>query len=339
MKRNRPGRPRHPDVLTPAEWRVLEVLRDGSTNAEIATRLAISRDTVKYHVSNMLAKLGLDDRRALAAWRPGAERGRLRGLWALPAAFESVARSVVAVGVGAAAVAGVVVAVVAAVAVVAVVAVVLVASDGNGEFVALRPANTVTPQPSPSAMAVAPTPTATATPAPTVTATPPPAPTVTLTPTMTPSPTPTPAPTASPTPAPAPVATPPPGTYVDIKAGDRRACALTQEGEVVCWGDFAEGHPEVLPGRYQQVISMRWSDHDPTLGSRGWRDYGACALTEDGEVTCWNDALGMTKVGPDGRFTAVSSSGAHMCALTGEGKPAWVTSRKLVSQCTILINC
>ena len=177
-------------MLTPAEWRVLEVLRDGSTNAEIAARLGISRDTVKYHVSNMLAKLELDDRRALAAWRPGAERGRLRGLFAIPAVMESLARSVATVGLGVAAVAGVVVAVVAAV---AVVAVVLVAGDGNGEFAALRPPAAEAPQPSPSAMAVAPTSTATVTRTPTVTPTPTPAPppTPTPTPTVTPSPTPT----------------------------------------------------------------------------------------------------------------------------------------------------
>ena len=65
MDRNRGGRPRHPDVLTPAEWRVLEALRDGGTNAEIGARLGLRLDTVKYHISNMLAKLELRDRRAL----------------------------------------------------------------------------------------------------------------------------------------------------------------------------------------------------------------------------------------------------------------------------------
>jgi len=30
------GRPRYPDVLTPAEWRVMAGLRAGNTNAEIA---------------------------------------------------------------------------------------------------------------------------------------------------------------------------------------------------------------------------------------------------------------------------------------------------------------
>jgi len=73
----RRGRPPHPDILTPAEWNVLGQLRKGLTNAEIAIELGISPDGVKYHVSNMLAKLGLPDRHALAQWeppRPGLRR-------------------------------------------------------------------------------------------------------------------------------------------------------------------------------------------------------------------------------------------------------------------------
>ena len=73
MKRG-PGRPPHPDVLTPSEWRVLEQLRAGKPNAEIAVRLGISVNTVKYHVANILAKLELPDREAAAAW-DGAPRG------------------------------------------------------------------------------------------------------------------------------------------------------------------------------------------------------------------------------------------------------------------------
>ncbi|MXZ62475.1 MAG: helix-turn-helix transcriptional regulator, partial [Chloroflexi bacterium] len=90
MERNRRGRPRHPDVLTPAEWRVLDALREGGTNAEIAARLGLSLDTVKYHISNMLAKLELRDRRALASWRPEERRGRLGALFSVPAVVWSV---------------------------------------------------------------------------------------------------------------------------------------------------------------------------------------------------------------------------------------------------------
>ena len=135
MDRNRGGRPRHPDVLTPAEWRVLEALRDGGTNAAIAARLGLSPDTVKYHISNMLAKLELRDRRALAAWRPDPERRRLGAVLVVPAVVWSVVgRPLVWAGVGTAAVAGVVVAVVAAVALAAVVLVV-VGGDGDESLV------------------------------------------------------------------------------------------------------------------------------------------------------------------------------------------------------------
>ena len=106
MERNPRGRPRHPDVLTPAEWRVLEQLREGGTNAEIAARLGISLDAVKYHVSNMLGKLGLQGRHELAAWRPDAGRRRLLGLFAVPAAFETFARPLIWASVTAAALAG-----------------------------------------------------------------------------------------------------------------------------------------------------------------------------------------------------------------------------------------
>ena len=90
MSRGR-GRPPHPEILTPAEQRVLDELRKGGTNAEIAERLGVTLDAVKYHISNMLAKLELDNRRELAAWRP--ERRRLLGVLAVPAWFDSLGRS------------------------------------------------------------------------------------------------------------------------------------------------------------------------------------------------------------------------------------------------------
>lgn len=67
------GRPRHPDILTPREGEVLEFIRDGQSNPEIAERLGISVEGVKYHVSEILSKLGVASREEAARWR-GEER-------------------------------------------------------------------------------------------------------------------------------------------------------------------------------------------------------------------------------------------------------------------------
>ncbi|MEX0781533.1 MAG: helix-turn-helix transcriptional regulator [Dehalococcoidia bacterium] len=67
---NRRGRPPYPDILTPSEWQVLEGVRAGRTNQEIASQLGVTFHTVKFHISNMLSKLHLEDRQQLARWRP-----------------------------------------------------------------------------------------------------------------------------------------------------------------------------------------------------------------------------------------------------------------------------
>jgi DNA-binding CsgD family transcriptional regulator/predicted enzyme related to lactoylglutathione lyase len=64
----RRGRPPHDDVLTPAEWAIVNAVRHGLSNARIAVRRGISRDAVKFHVRNAVAKLGLRDREALRRW-------------------------------------------------------------------------------------------------------------------------------------------------------------------------------------------------------------------------------------------------------------------------------
>lgn len=68
MSGNGPGRPRYPDVLTPAEWKVAEHVRHGLTNPRIAERMGISSDAVKFHVGNVLGKLGFASRRELQVW-------------------------------------------------------------------------------------------------------------------------------------------------------------------------------------------------------------------------------------------------------------------------------
>ncbi|HYL02191.1 MAG TPA: LuxR C-terminal-related transcriptional regulator [Steroidobacteraceae bacterium] len=64
----RRGRPPHDDLLTPAEWRVVHAIQHGMSNRDIATRRGISVDAVKYHVANVMAKLGVGNRKALRRW-------------------------------------------------------------------------------------------------------------------------------------------------------------------------------------------------------------------------------------------------------------------------------
>ena len=53
------GRPPHPDLLTPAEWEVLDLVRHGLGRSEIARRRRTSVGAVKYHLANIGGKLGV----------------------------------------------------------------------------------------------------------------------------------------------------------------------------------------------------------------------------------------------------------------------------------------
>lgn len=73
------GRPPHPDQLTLAEWRVVEAVRHGLTNAAIARRQGVSLDAVKFHVSAALRKLGFASRRDLRLWDGVRRDSRIGG--------------------------------------------------------------------------------------------------------------------------------------------------------------------------------------------------------------------------------------------------------------------
>ena len=50
------------NVLTPREMDVLRLVAEGNSNKEIAGKLSLTEETVKGHVKNILAKLGVNDR-------------------------------------------------------------------------------------------------------------------------------------------------------------------------------------------------------------------------------------------------------------------------------------
>jgi alpha-tubulin suppressor-like RCC1 family protein/DNA-binding CsgD family transcriptional regulator len=68
-RRRRPGAD-----LTPRETEVLALLRNGLSNEQIAEHLGITVSGVKYHVTEILTKLGLENRHDAARWRPEDEK-------------------------------------------------------------------------------------------------------------------------------------------------------------------------------------------------------------------------------------------------------------------------
>ena len=88
----RRGRPKHPDILTPREWQVLDLLREGLTNEQIGERLGVTVHAARYHVSEILSKLGVSSREEAARWQP--ERRRW---WSLAAPLTAAKAAGVAV--------------------------------------------------------------------------------------------------------------------------------------------------------------------------------------------------------------------------------------------------
>jgi DNA-binding NarL/FixJ family response regulator len=61
--------------LTSREIEIISAIKEGSSNREIASKLAISEETVKRHLSNIYAKLGVSSRLELAVLASGQHLG------------------------------------------------------------------------------------------------------------------------------------------------------------------------------------------------------------------------------------------------------------------------
>lgn len=51
------GHSHHDDLPTPGEWRVVNAVRHGMGNAEVAHRRNVSLDAVKFYLGNILGRL------------------------------------------------------------------------------------------------------------------------------------------------------------------------------------------------------------------------------------------------------------------------------------------
>ena len=82
--------PMHAAAMSQREAEVLEAVGGHLSNAQIASRLHISVRTVESHVSSLLRKFGVADRRALADLAPAvAARPPTSTVWPMPLNGES----------------------------------------------------------------------------------------------------------------------------------------------------------------------------------------------------------------------------------------------------------
>jgi DNA-binding CsgD family transcriptional regulator/catechol 2,3-dioxygenase-like lactoylglutathione lyase family enzyme len=86
------GRPRHPDVLTPAEWSVLDLYRHGLSRRAIAQRRGTSEYAVRFHLRNAADKLGLAALRDLRHWQGSPATSPMRASALRAGRFRSMER-------------------------------------------------------------------------------------------------------------------------------------------------------------------------------------------------------------------------------------------------------
>jgi len=118
----------------------------------------------------------------------------------------------------------------------------------------------------------------------------------------------------------------------DISAGSYHTCAVTQEGEVVCWGTNKSG--QVGNGMTQEKSEpVRVSGLDSEVIAVATGNRHSCALDIEGKVSCWGsnifgqlgdgtcrDSLTPVEVRQeDDRVVSITGGSSHTCYITEEG--------------------
>jgi DNA-binding CsgD family transcriptional regulator len=107
MAGNRPRLPHQLPTLTERQEEVLGLIAKGRTNFEIAEHLGISLEGAKYHVREIMARLGAGSREeAVEAWRAERASRRSPAAWARRALALVGLRGVVSAGAAAVGIAG-----------------------------------------------------------------------------------------------------------------------------------------------------------------------------------------------------------------------------------------
>jgi hypothetical protein len=99
---------------------------------------------------------------------------------------------------------------------------------------------------------------------------------------------------------------------VDLALGPKHGCALTAEGEVVCWGD-AGGFPPGAEPPFARARLVQWAIDSPGTGGEQ-----TCVSTDDGRMLC--AAYGrhvFQQVGGLDRVDEIAPSGDGTCARMG----------------------
>jgi len=121
-------------------------------------------------------------------------------------------------------------------------------------------------------------------------------------------------------------------TIIEISAGGKHTCALTDAGDVICWGsNYIDQFSNGTTSSNTWPVYVSGLESTAVAVSAGQRH--TCALLDTGRVQCWgwnsggvlgdgtstNSSLPVTILGLNDDIVAISAGDRHNCVLTDSG--------------------